>query len=55
MLRKQLLFNETFKKIFAVAYNKVNTEIADPSNGEEYYTSYFKRKKYKIGKNVKNN
>ena len=43
------------KKRFVIACNQINKKIADPSNSKEYFNSYLKRKKYKIGQTVKNN
>ena len=50
LLKKQLLFNETFekkKKDLLLLATKLIDLIADPTNAKEYYNSYLKKKKYK--------
>ena len=43
------------KKDLLLLAAKLIEKIAYSSNGNEYYNSYLKRKKYKIGKTMKNN
>ena len=43
------------KKRFVVACNQANRKKADPSDAKDYYNSYLKKKKYKIGKMIKSN
>ena len=43
------------KKNLLLPATKLIDKIADSTNAKEYYNSYFKRKKYKIGKAVKSN
>ena len=43
------------KKGLLLLATKLMEKIADPSNANEYYNSYLKRKKCKIGTLIKNN
>ena len=41
------------KKIFATINNQINRKLSDPSNTNEYYQSYLKRKPTKLVKHLK--